>query len=114
MYGITNKFLLWWFLYFTLHNNIRAFSFSPLYGLLLFFDHMCQLLEDGAQLHNGAFNVLHGICSTLDIGVLHMTSNKGGVKKWEGDFKKNHVFTLKSQLKDIYYGQYKEMPQLDI
>lgn len=42
----------------------------PLDGLLLFLDHVCQLLEYRAQLHDSAFNVLHGVCTALDVGIL--------------------------------------------
>lgn len=45
-------------------------SVLPLDGLLLFLHHMCQLLEYGAQLHNSALNVLHGVCTALDVGIL--------------------------------------------
>lgn len=39
----------------------------PLDGLLLLLDHVCQLLEYRAQLHNGALNVLHCVCTVLDV-----------------------------------------------
>lgn len=39
----------------------------PLDGLLLLLDHVCQLLEYRAQLHDGALNVLHCVCTVLDV-----------------------------------------------
>lgn len=31
---------------------------------------MCQLLKDGAELNNCGLDVLHGVCPTLDVGIL--------------------------------------------
>lgn len=42
----------------------------PLDGLLLLLDHVCQLLEYRAQLHDGALDVLHRVCAVLDVGSL--------------------------------------------
>lgn len=39
----------------------------PLDGLLLLLDHVRQLLEYGAQFHDGALDVLHGVCTALDV-----------------------------------------------
>lgn len=44
--------------------------FVPLDGLLLLLDHVCQLLEYRAQLHDSALNILHGVGTALDVGVL--------------------------------------------
>lgn len=87
-------------LYLTLQNTNQAFPSSPLYGLLLFFDHMCQLLKDGAQLHNGALNVLHGVCSTLDVRVLHMmsrTKELSKFKSWSYTYKNRNVYDSHSK-----------------
>lgn len=51
----------------------------PLDGLLLLLHHVRQLLEDGAQLHNGGFNVLHGVRPALDIRILQ---RQRGVSAW--------------------------------
>lgn len=39
-------------------------------SFFLFLNHVCQLLEDGAQLNNCGLNVLHGICPALDVRIL--------------------------------------------
>jgi hypothetical protein len=52
-------------------------SISPLNGFLLFLNHVCQLLKDGAQLYNCRLNVLHGVCPTLDIGILQERESTG-------------------------------------
>ena len=46
---------------------------SPGDGFLLLLHHVSQLLEDWAQLHDGALNVLHGVSPALDIRVLWHT-----------------------------------------
>lgn len=46
----------------------------PLDGLFLLLHHVSQLLEYGAQLHDGALNVLHGVCTALDVRVLETPS----------------------------------------
>lgn len=43
---------------------------SPLDGVLLLLHHVRQLLEDGAQLHDGGLNVLHGVRAALDVRIL--------------------------------------------
>lgn len=45
-------------------------SVSPLDGLLLLLHHVGQLLEYRAQLHDGALNVLHRVCTALDVCIL--------------------------------------------
>ena len=56
----------------TLHH-----SASPLHHLLLLLHHVGQLLKDGAQLHDGRLDVLHGVCPTLNVGGLkrHTTTS---------------------------------------
>jgi len=50
--------------------NRKRESVSPLNGFFLFLNHVCQLLEDGAQLNNCGLNVLHGVCPALDVRIL--------------------------------------------
>lgn len=48
----------------------------PLDGLFLLLDHVCQLLEYRAQLHNSALNVLHHVCTALDVCILYDHNKK--------------------------------------
>lgn len=50
--------------------EVKERSVSPLNGFFLFLNHVCQLLEDGAQLNNCGLNVLHGVCPALDVRIL--------------------------------------------
>lgn len=50
--------------------KLRRERISPLNGFFLFLNHVCQLLEDGAQLNNCGLNILHGVCPALDVGIL--------------------------------------------
>lgn len=50
--------------------RLKRESVSPLNGFFLFLNHVCQLLEDGAQLDNSRLNVLHGVCPALDVRIL--------------------------------------------
>lgn len=43
---------------------------APLDRLLLLLHHVRQLLEDGAQLHDGGLDVLHRVRPALDVGIL--------------------------------------------
>ena len=46
---------------------LTIYKVLPLDGLLLLLDHVSQLLEYRAQLHDGALNILHGVCTALDV-----------------------------------------------
>lgn len=77
--GLYSMYLLnLWFCSMHIHMVCMCLCVTvwPLNRLLLLFDHVCQLLKDGAQLHDGALDVLHGVRSALDIRVL-CKNNKG-------------------------------------
>ena len=65
---------------------------SPGDLLLLLLHHLCQLSEDGAQLHNGGVDVLHGIRSLLDVGILQAHGREGrGGRGGGGEREKHHT-----------------------
>jgi len=51
-------------------REISNTCYTPLDYFFLFFDHVCELLKDGTQLHDCLLYIFHCICSTLYVGIL--------------------------------------------
>ena len=56
-------------------SNTHKCTYIPLYLLFLLVDHVGQLLENPAQLDDGRFDTLHGVCPGSDVLIL----------EWEGE-----------------------------
>ena len=52
-----------------IQGRILHIRIDPQHHLLLFLDHVRQLLEDSAELYNSRFDVLHGVCSGMKVVV---------------------------------------------
>lgn len=60
---------------FDVHLGVLDVTVDPTDGLVLLLDHVRQLLEDTAQLHDGALDVVHGLGTLRHVRIRLITQH---------------------------------------